>query len=192
MVPEALTKPRAVVVGASAGALRALELLLPPLATKLELPVVVVVHVMPQRPSLLVELFRRKCTCPVNEAEDKVVIAPGVWFAPPDYHVLVERDETFCLSQDEPVRFARPSIDVLFESAAEHWGPNLAAFVLTGANDDGAAGAARVRGGGGAVYVQDPSEAEAPSMPQAAITASQPTRVAPLAELARILVSLTE
>jgi two-component system chemotaxis response regulator CheB len=191
MVPQALTHCRAAVIGASAGAMRALERMLPAIGKNPRIPVLVVVHVLPQRPSLLVDLLAPKCACPVQEVEDKVPVTPGVWLAAPDYHLLVEKDETSSLSQDDPVRFARPSIDVLFESAADVWGPTLAAFVLTGGNDDGAAGAARVRAVGGAVYVQDPAEAEMPAMPKAALLATSPTLVAPLGELTRILVSLT-
>ncbi|MFO0663730.1 MAG: chemotaxis protein CheB [Polyangiaceae bacterium] len=182
----------AVVLGASAGAIQALTTLLPPLPRDLRVPVIIVVHVLPRTPTLLTQIFGPKCACPVHEPEDKEPISPAVWFGPPDYHLLIASDLSFALSQDDPVKHSRPAIDALFESAARVWGARLAAFVLTGASEDGASGAASVRAHGGDVYIQDPDEADMATMPRAAILATTPTRVAPLAELSRLLVSLTE
>ena len=129
----------AVVIGASAGALEALSVILPSLQKGFRLPVMVVVHVPPDKRSVLVELFQAKCRLPVREAEDKEPISGGtIYFAPADYHLLVELDKSLSLSSDEPVLFSRPSIDVLFESAADAYGSALIAIVLTGANQDGA------------------------------------------------------
>ena len=131
----------AIVIGASAGALEALSAILPALPEGFRLPVIVVVHVPPDKRSVLAELFQAKCRVSVREAEDKEPIVGGtVYFAPPDYHLLVEADEHLSLSSDEPVLFSRPSIDVLFESAADAYGPALIAIILTGANQDGAEG----------------------------------------------------
>ncbi len=120
----------AVVIGASAGALEALSAILPALSTEFRLPVMVVVHVPADRRSVLAELFRAKCKVQVREADDKEPIVGGtVYFAPADYHLLVEPDKSLSLSSDEPVLFSRPSIDVLFESAADAYGPALIAIV---------------------------------------------------------------
>ena len=119
-------KAEAVVIGASAGALEALSVILPSLPADYGLPVLIVVHVPPDKKSLLAELFQAKCGIEVREAEDKEPIRGGtVYFAPPDYHLLVETDKSLSLSDDEPVFYSRPSVDVLFESAADAYGPSL-------------------------------------------------------------------
>ena len=111
--------PEAVVIGASAGAVDALSVLLPALPADYPLAVAVVVHLPPDRKSVMAELFQTKCRVRVKEAEDKEPFAPGtVYFAPPDYHLLVEPDRRLSLSSEESVLYSRPSIDVLFESAA--------------------------------------------------------------------------
>lgn len=163
------TRPQAVVVGASAGAVQALSEILPRLPANYPLPVLTVVHV-PDGPSGLVPLFASKSAIALREPEDKEPIAPAtVYIAPPGYHLLVEKDLSIALSTDEPVRFSRPSIDVLFESAADCFGPGLTGIVLTGANDDGARGAAAISRSGGTVLVEDPATAYAPAMPAAAL-----------------------
>ena len=159
----------AVVIGASAGAVQALSQILPRLPRDYPLPVLVVVHV-PDAPSGLVTLFSSKCRIAVREPEDKEPIAPGtVYFAPPGYHLLVEADDRIALSTDEPVLFSRPSIDVLFESAADRYGADLVGVVLTGANADGADGAQAIAAAGGTVLVEDPAHAYAAAMPAAAL-----------------------
>jgi two-component system, chemotaxis family, protein-glutamate methylesterase/glutaminase len=183
----------AFVIGASAGAVDALNLLLPMLPKEARAPIVVVVHLPPNRPSLLAELFAPRCQVRVREPEDKHPVAAGaVWFAPSNYHLLIERDRTFSMSIDEPIRFSRPSIDVLFETAAEAFGSALCALVLTGANDDGARGARAIRDAGGIVVVQDPRTAEAKEMPSAAIALANPQLVASLPEIAELLRQATE
>jgi two-component system chemotaxis response regulator CheB len=163
---------QAVVIGASAGALEALSAILPALPANFRLPVVVVVHIPPDKRSVLAELFRAKCNLAVVEVEDKEPLIGGtVYFAPPDYHLLVEADRTLALSSEEPVLFSRPSIDVLFETAAEAFGTGLIGIVLTGANHDGARGLKAVADAGGIAIVQDPEEAYQSAMPQAAIDA---------------------
>jgi two-component system chemotaxis response regulator CheB len=163
-------RAEAVVIGASAGALEALSLILPGLPAEFSLPVMIVVHIPPDRKSVLAELFAAKCRVKVLEAEDKEPITSGtIYFAPPDYHLLVEADKTLALSSDEPVLFSRPSIDVLFESAADAYGPSLIAIILTGANQDGAKGLSAVVEAGGRAVVQIPEAAFASAMPEAAI-----------------------
>jgi two-component system chemotaxis response regulator CheB len=183
----------AVVIGASAGAVEALSVILPALPAGYPVPVAVVVHLPPDRPSIMAELFAARCRVAVREAEDKEPLVPGtVYFAPPDYHLLVEAAGHLSLSSEEPVRFSRPSIDVLFESAADAVGPGLVAVVLTGANDDGAAGLRAVCAAGGAAVVQDPLGAQAGAMPAAALAACPGATVLSLPQIAAYLTSLGE
>jgi two-component system chemotaxis response regulator CheB len=175
----------AVVIGASAGALEALSVILPSLPADYGLPVMIVVHVPPDGKSLLAELFQAKCKIRIREAEDKEPIRGGTaYFAPPDYHLLVETDKSLSLSDDEPVLYSRPSIDVLFESAADAFGPNLIAIVLTGANEDGAKGLKAVAEAGGTPIVQNPHGAYATAMPEAALAECPGARILSLEEIA--------
>ena len=163
-------RTEAVVIGTSAGGVEALSAVLPALPAGLRAPVFIVLHLPRERPSLLVDIFARKCAVPVREAVDKEPIAAGtVYFAPPDYHLLIDEGPTIALSDDEPVHHSRPSIDVLFESAADAYGPGVLGILLTGGNPDGAAGLAAIREAGGIVVVQDPEEAYAPAMVEAAL-----------------------
>jgi len=183
-----LRASEALVVGASAGAIEALNQLLPAVPAAARIPVVVVVHLSPNRPSLLLEIFAARCLAQVREPEDKQPMTAGsIWFAPPNYHLLLEADRSFAFSVDLPVNFSRPSIDVLFESAADVFGETLCCIVLTGANDDGARGASAVRRRGGLVIVQDPNSAEAKEMPNAAIFRANPQIIAPLPEIAQLI-----
>jgi two-component system, chemotaxis family, protein-glutamate methylesterase/glutaminase len=177
----------AIVVGASAGALEALQRVLPALPAEFPCPVIVVVHVSNERPSLIVPILAQTCVLPVRAPDDKEPVTSGIWIAPPGYHLLIERDRTFALSVDEPLNYSRPSIDVLFESAAEVYGERLVCVVLTGANDDGASGACAIHDGGGYVLVQDPEQALWPTMPRAAIALAGPQCVAPLETIALLL-----
>ncbi len=160
----------AVVMGGSAGSLEALTAILPDLPENFPLPILAVVHLPADKKSMLPEVLRCKCRLRVCEAQDKEPIQPGtVYFAPPDYHLLVECDRHIALSYDEPLRFSRPSIDVLFESAADVYGESLVGVVLSGANSDGANGLATVLAGGGVGVVQSPGQAYSTAMPLAAL-----------------------
>jgi two-component system chemotaxis response regulator CheB len=181
-----LGRIEAVVIGASAGAVDVLTTLLPAVPAALAVPVIIVVHLPAQQPSLLVDLFAKRCVVPVREPLDKQPIEPGVWFAPPAYHLLVETDRSFALSVDEAVNFSRPSIDVLFESAALAYGRSLLGVVLTGASKDGSQGALAVRESGGLVLVQDPASAEARLMPNGVLELLTPDLVAAPPDLARL------
>jgi len=184
---EHLSQSEALVVGGSAGAVEALNQLLPEVAEATRIPVIVVVHLPPNRTSLLPEIFVARCRAPVREPEDKQPLSAGIWFAPSNYHLLLETDRSFAFSTDLPVNFSRPSIDVLFECAADVFGERLSCVVLTGANDDGAHGASVVRQKGGLVIVQDPNSAEAKQMPSAAISRANPQIIAPLPEIAELV-----
>lgn len=182
---------RAVVIGASAGAVQALQAILPPLPPDYGLPVLVVVHVPPDRSNVLLPLFQTKCRIAVKEAEDKERAIGGViYFAPSDYHLLVETDGALALSTDEPVNYSRPSIDVLFESAADAYGPGLIGVILTGANNDGAAGLKAVMDAGGVAIVENPADAYASAMPNAALETCPSAMSMNLDAIASYLLSL--
>lgn len=179
---------RAVVIGASAGAIAALSRLLPPLSPDCSLPILVAVHVPVDKPNNIPALLQTRCRVVIKEAEDKEPLLPGtVYFAPPDYHLLVEQDGRLSLSNEEPVNFSRPSIDVLFESAAEAYGRTLLAIVLSGANEDGARGARAVSEAGGIVAVQSPDSADARMMPEATLAACPDARPMSLSALSDLL-----
>ena len=178
----------AVVMGASAGGVDALLTLLAALPGNAPFTVMVVLHVPKDRRNMLPEIFGPKCALPVLEASDKQPAMAGtVYIAPPGYHLLVDRGPTLALSVDEPVNYSRPSVDVLFESAALEYGPRLMGIVLTGANQDGAAGLAAVQGAGGVTVVQDPETAQAPLMPESALQRITPDHVLPLDGIAELL-----
>jgi two-component system chemotaxis response regulator CheB len=178
----------AVVIGASVGAIEALLTLLPKLPAQYPFAVLVVVHVPPDRKSALAELFAPRCKLAVKEADDKEVLCAGtLYFAPADYHLLVEQDFTLSLSNDEPVHFSRPAIDVLFQSAADAFGSDLTGVILTGASSDGALGLRAVCANGGHALIQDPSTAEGEAMPRAAIATCPSAQVCTLEEIAAFL-----
>jgi two-component system chemotaxis response regulator CheB len=184
------TDAKLVVVGTSLGGMRALEILLGGLSSDFALPIAIVQHRSAQwegQKSQLAALLQAHCALPVVEAGDKEPLAGGhVYLAPADYHLLVD-DGALALSVDARVLHSRPSIDVLFESAAEAYRDGVLAVLLTGANADGTAGAKRIKQKGGRVIVQDPAQAESPIMPQAAITAGVVDQVLPLEEIAPFL-----
>jgi two-component system chemotaxis response regulator CheB len=154
-------------------------------------PLVAVLHLPEDGPSLLADVFRYRMAIPVHEAADKEPVRAGtLYFAGAGYHLLLESDHSFSLSCDPPVRWSRPSIDVFFESAALAYGRRLAAFLLTGANQDGAAGLQAVRACGGITAVQDPAEALADTMPLAALAVMRPDYVLNLQGLRRLLIEL--
>ena len=176
-------------IGDSLGGLRALPRRLQALPAGVGLPAVVVQHRSPDAGGLAAFL-QRSSGLAVVEAEDKLSLAPGgVYLAPPDYHLLVDGMQ-LALSTDAPLGFARPAIDVLFESAADAHGPHTVGVILTGASEDGAAGLARIRHRGGLGIVQEPSEAACAVMPRAALLAAGADHVLPLAAIAPTLASL--
>ena len=180
-----------VAIGASAGAVQALLQILPGLPAGYAFPILIVVHVPPERDNALISLLAPRCRVRVNEAEDKETPAPGtIYFAPSDYHLLLEPDGSLSLSSDEPVNYSRPSIDVLLESAADALGEGLCAIVLTGANSDGAVGLKAVADKGGVAIVEDPDNAYAPTMPNEALRLSSSASVMSLDKIASYLLGL--
>ena len=188
---HSLPRIDAIVIGTSAGGVEALARLLPPIPATLAAAMLIVVHVPRERPSLLTDIFRAKCKLHVEEAVDKAQIKPGcIYFAPPDYHMLVDSGPQIALSVDDVVQYSRPSIDVLFESAADVYGTRLRGVLLTGGNEDGAAGMAYIAQCGGSTIVQEPAEALAPTMPDGALKAMHPTHVLPLDGIRDLFISL--
>jgi len=178
-------------VGASWGGLKAIGQVLSDLPDDLDPAIVVAQHRHPQSvEGALAELLALQTTRPVVDIEDKLPIEPrSVYVAPPDYHVLVERG-SFALSLEDRVQFARPSIDVLFESAADAYRERLVGVILTGANEDGAAGLRRIKQRGGVAVIQDPAQAVRRSMPDAAIAATVADAVLPVEEIGKFLYGL--
>lgn len=177
-----------VAIGASAGGVQALMRVLPGLRRETRACVLCVLHLSPDRPSLLAAVLSDHCRLPVKEAESAETVTPGtVYVAPPDYHLSFESDGTLSLSLEPPVLFSRPSIDLLFESVADSAGPKGLGILLTGANEDGARGLVRIRERGGLTVVQDPGEAHFPEMPLAALRDQRPSAVLSLEEISLML-----
>lgn len=180
-----------VVVGASTGGLKALQVLLSGLPAEFSLPMVMVQHRGKDIEAGLCEFLARSSRRPVTEPEDKEPLLPGhAYLAPRDYHLLVQ-GKCFALSIDPPVGFARPSIDVLFESVADEYHERAVGVILTGANYDGARGLAKIKQQGGLTLVEDPTTAVCGEMPGAAINLTRVDRILPLQEIAADLHKLS-
>jgi two-component system chemotaxis response regulator CheB len=174
----------AVVIGVSAGGLYALTRVLGALPAGFPVPIIVVQHRSRDERFLLEEVLQTKCKVHIKQADEKEAIRPGiVYFAPADYHLLIEKDKTFSLTFDEPVNYSRPSIDILFETAAEVYKNNLLGIILTGANKDGAKGMKCIHKRGGTTIAQRPDTADFPEMPKAAIKTGSIQHVMTLDEI---------
>jgi two-component system chemotaxis response regulator CheB len=181
----------AVVIGVSAGGLDALKILFSALPADLPVSIFVVQHVSPHSGNYLVKYLSEICPLIVKEADDKEFAAAGtVYIAPPNYHLLVEEDRTLSLTVDERVNYARPSVDVLFDTASDAYGPALVGVILTGANRDGSQGLKKIGENGGLTIVQSPETAFAEEMPRAALAAVNPDYVLPLNEIGPFLSKL--
>lgn len=187
-------RPQLVAFGTSLGGLKALMAVFTSLPPAFRVPIVAVQHRGTDGSGqTLASVLQEYTPLTVVEADDKMSIEPGsVYLAPADYHLMVEAPGRLALSTDSPVRSARPSIDVLFETAAEAYGPNLLAVLLTGASADGAEGVAAVKARGGRVIVQDPASAESSVMPSAGIAAAQVDYIVPLEQISHYVASLAE
>jgi len=185
------TSHKAIVIGASAGGLSALTCILERFPADYALPVIVVQHRAKDQRDLLEEVLQSKCLIKIKQADEKEKIEGGiVYIAPPDYHLLIEKDYTFSLSSDEPVNFSRPSIDVLFESAAVVYRNGLTGLILTGANKDGASGIGLIKQMGGVAIAQNPVEAQYSSMPAAAIETHAVNHIMTLLQIQHYLLNL--
>lgn len=178
-----------IVIGTSLGGFSALKLILGKLPSAFPVPIAIVQHRHKESQTTLASYLQPLIPLPIREVEDKDEIAPGaIYLAPADYHLLVEPGY-FTLTTDEPVCYARPSIDVLFESAADVYRDRVIGIVLTGANQDGAQGAALIKARGGRVIVQDPVTAESAVMPDAAIAATEVDAILPLTAIGSTLLT---
>lgn len=183
--------PHAIVIGTSAGGVEALTKLFKGLRPGFSIPILIVQHISPSSDSYLAHHLNRLTTVTVSEALDKVPIEKfHAYLAPPNYHLLVEEDKTISLTVDEKVSYARPSIDVLFETAARAYGRHLMGIILTGANADGANGAKIIREMGGYLAVQDPLSAHISAMPEAALHVAGADYIADLEEIIELLNNL--
>ena len=179
--------PRAIVIGGSAGSVELLRKLTPALAPDLGAPVITVLHIGASSTADWARVFHESAL-PVREVEDNDVAQPAcLYLAPPDYHLLVDDSLNLSLSVEEPVNLARPSIDVLFESAAWAFGPRVLGIVLSGANADGAAGLAAISRAGGLAWVQAPESALASRMPRAALAAVPGAHVLTVPQMMEVL-----
>lgn len=184
-------KVGAIVIGASAGGIKALLNLLGALPANFTVPIIIVVHMPGSRESRLVAIFQYHMAAKVTTAEDKDRILPGhVYFAGPGYHLSIECDRSFSISCEEPIHYSRPSIDILMLSAADTYGDSLLGILLTGANQDGAEGMARIHEVGGITIIQDPREAEIATMPQSALNLFTPDFILPLREIQTLIFAL--
>lgn len=186
-------KYQAIVIGTSAGGLYALSTILKQLPADYPIPVVVVQHRSKDQRDLLEDVLQSKCEIKIKQADEKEKIKGAtVYIAPPDYHLLVENDRTFSLSCDELVLYSRPSINVLFESAAVVYQDKLAGIILTGANNDGASGITMIKKYGGLTIAQSPAEAQFPFMPVASIETNNVNHIWTLLEIQNFLLKIID
>jgi len=184
-------KIEAIVIGASAGGIKALLHLLGALPVNFPVPVIIVIHMPSTRESRLADVFQHHMAIKVTMAQDKDHIRAGqVYFAGPGYHLSIERDRSFSISCEEPIHYSRPSIDFLMLSAADTYGAALAGILLTGANQDGAEGMQRIHEVGGLTVIQDPVEAEMAIMPQSALNLFTPDFMLPLQDIQKLIFNL--
>ena len=183
----------AIVIGVSSGGMNALKIIFSILPADFCLPIIIVQHVGPHSDSQWIQIFNSKSPLQIKEADEKEKIEKGtIYIAPPNYHLLIEKNKTFSLTIDERVNFARPSIDVLFESAAEAYKKALIGIILTGANHDGAKGLKRIKDYGGLALIQDPETAESGYMPRSAIAAVDPDYLGSVADITAFLVQIAQ
>lgn len=181
----------AIVIGVSSGGMTALKYLFSALPFDFGLPVIVVQHVSARSDNKWIEILNDLSNLNIKEADEKESIKPGnVYIAPANYHLLIEKEKTFSLTIDERVNFARPSIDVLFESAAEAYKNKLIGIILTGSNNDGTNGIKRIKESGGLAIIQDPETAKSTYMPSSAISAIQSDYILSLENIAQLLIKL--
>lgn len=181
----------AIVIGVSSGGMKALKIMFALLPADFKTPIIIVQHISPLSENQWIRLLNDKSNLVIKEANEKEKIEPGiVYIAPPNYHLLVELDKTFSLTIEERVNYARPSIDVLFESAAEAYKNKLIGVILTGSNNDGTNGLKRIDEYGGLTIAQDPKTAESPFMPASAITVVKPKYILPLEEIIELLIKI--
>ena len=181
----------AIVIGVSSGGMNVLKMISAAIPHDFKIPIIIVQHVGAHSDSQWIQLLNEKSNLHVKEADEKEKIEKGkIYIAPPNYHLLIEKDKTFSLTIDERVNFARPAIDVLFESAAEAYRNKLIGIVLTGSNNDGTKGIKRIKECGGLTIIQDPKTAESPYMPMSVLTAIEPDHILSIKNMIELLIKL--
>lgn len=182
----------AVVMGVSTGGVSALKIVLGALPTDFPIPILVVTHITPDSDNGLAVLLDTLCSIRVKEADEGENILKGtVYLAPANYHLLIEQDGILALSIDPPVNYARPSVDVLFESAADVYGNTVIGVIMTGAGSDGSRGLLQIKNSGGLTIVQNPANAEMNSMPLNALKLQKADYIVTLKEIPQLLLNLT-
>ncbi|MEJ7586545.1 MAG: chemotaxis protein CheB [Ferruginibacter sp.] len=183
----------AIVMGVSTGGMNAMKVVFSALPGSFSLPIIIVQHIAANSDTRWIDFLNNHSHLYIKEADEKEKIEKGkIYLAPANYHLLIESDKTFSLTISERVNFSRPSVDVLFESAAETYREKLIGIILTGANTDGTAGMKRIKQYGGLTIVQDPGTAQSRQMPASAISAVTVDHVLPLDELAGQLIKIAE
>lgn len=181
----------AIVIGVSSGGMNALKFVFSALPASFAIPIIVVQHVGSRSDNHWIDILNDISKLTIKEADEKEKITAGnAYIAPANYHLLIEKDKTFSLTIDERINFARPSIDVLFESAAEVYKTRLIGIVLTGSNSDGTAGIKKIKEYGGLTIIQNPETAEAPQMPASALSAIKPDHVLSLQDITDLLLKI--
>jgi two-component system chemotaxis response regulator CheB len=181
----------AVVIGVSAGGINALKEIFSQLPADFQLPMIIVQHISPRSNNLWIDFMNDKSKVHIKEADEKEEIKNGwIYIAPANYHLLIEKNKTFSLTIDERVNYARPSIDVLFETAADAYKDKLIGIVLTGSNNDGSNGIKKIKEAGGMTIIQDPETAEYPEMPTFAMEQVKPDYILPLDKIISLLIKI--
>ena len=181
----------AIVIGASSGGMNAIKMIAKHLPLNFSIPIIMVLHLSPQSNGQWISFLNVEGNIKIKEADEKERPEPGViYVAPPNYHLLIEKDKTFSLTIDERVNFARPAIDVLFESAAEVYKSALIGIVITGSNNDGTKGIKKIKENGGLVVVENPQTAESSFMPASAIAAAKADHILPLEDIIKLLINI--
>ncbi len=181
----------AIVIGVSSGGMNAMKTLFSRLPNDFKIPVIIVQHISPRSDNQWIKLLSDKYKRTICEADEKIQIENGaIYIAPANYHLLIERNRTFSLTIDERVSYARPSIDVLFESAADVYKKTLIGIILTGSNDDGRNGMKRIQQAGGVTIVQNPETAESPYMPASVIQTIKPDYILSLDGITELLIKI--
>lgn len=182
----------AIVMGVSSGGMNAMRVMFSQLPKHFNTPIIIVQHVGIHSDNKWIEIINKDCHLNVKEADEKEKIEKGnIYIAPPNYHLLVEKDKTFSLSIEDKVNFARPAIDILFETAAEAYRDKLIGVIMTGSNHDGTMGMTRIKELGGMTIAEDPKTANSPYMPASAIAAMQPEYIVSLENIVDLLIKIT-
>jgi two-component system chemotaxis response regulator CheB len=184
-------KYEAIVIGVSSGGMNAMKIMFSLLPKNFNIPIIIVQHIGARSDGHFIHLLNKQSNLSIKEADEKEKIEKGtVYIAPPNYHLMIERDKTFSLSIDERVNYARPSIDVLFESAADAYKDKLIGVILTGSSSDGSLGFKKIKEYGGLTIAQDPKTAESSFMPASAIAVVQMDFILSLDEIIMLLIKI--